>query len=732
MDHQSFSSRRIEDMPRAQLEKFADKIDILVPQDMDTEELRSYLQRRAQRIPKRILRSVLSSMKTLPRARTGFENLSFNEVLQKLRLYGISTAGITTRQEALSAASRALLSSLSSSRAPSSLVNPTFTVDFNLLENLPTETDVDWTTTEPPVNILQGASKCKPSQAKHDDSVNCLYFAMTSSKETLLRTLSWKDVHKDATFDDLVQCYLWIRSIGDKKVVSSSRFSDILCSSKEQLRQNIKSSKQQFVSLVNESAKLGCTSESCANFVGWTLDLRMQESVIDRMDWAVLVLICAYARVPRVVNIEEFTRYQRLSNVGGEYLYKLTEAVYPEYFSNKALLTPARYLALRTPSFLEDELPCCSLDTIGKEEILDIAPRIGMEIPEDQDPVQYFWRELSEYRDVEINRKEPPNLFTRNGPECPQEPLSMDNALEILSRYPDSALRRFACFRDSCNTLTRQELLRQAYSVLTSTNKTITWQVTTSGVQWIQGTQVQHFRFEELSNAFREANAFVSPDTGEEFAVESMSRLLEALNNEESKSVEQRNLAFIVRDLLSKNVQRQEVMQEFATWFPTLSERQKKASIDFVGWLFRLGMYCRCWKGPGMPYPSHSRFGACAGTPTCNQRGERQKNVSECLRQRYFYETGLPEAMTAIPVLRYDFVTGNATKGEELFRFLDALEEGEKKLILASNRLIETSYFFLRYVARLSPREVQEAIQDPQQEVQFQPRFNPAEYIRLY
>jgi hypothetical protein len=748
----SVPSTALARMSRAQLESFANKIDILAPQDMDVEELRDYLQRRSQHIPQRILRSALSSSKRPPTVRTNLEKLSFDEILQKLELYGVSTAGISTKQEALEAASRAISSSFSTaSSVPSAPVEPTFTVDFNLLEDLPMQEGVDGSTSEPladrrsasslqcGVNILQGVSKCALSQQGAQESTNCLHFAMTSSKKTLLRTLGWtskqlgngyKGVHKDATFDDLVQCYLWIRSIDDKKIVSPSRFSAILHSSKRQLRQNLKSSKQHFIDVSNEqSPYFGCTTAECANFLGWILDLRMQDSVIDRMDWAVLVLICGYGRVPRVVNIEEFSRYQRLSNMGGEYLYKLTEAVYPEYF-NGSLLTPARYLALKTPSFLEDELPCCSLDAIGEREVANIASRIGMVIPDGQDPVQYFWRELFEYRDVETDRKEVPNVCG----------MSMDEAMEVLRRYPDEALMRFAeqgsvlsgtaASMTSSTFDTRQQLLEQVYSGLTSTNS---WRTTANGVQHIHGDDVEYFTFEELSNAFREARAFVSPNTGEEFAVESMNRLLEALD---SSSSGKGDLAFIIRDLLSRNVQRQDAMQEFTQWFAAVSEERRKASLQFAAWLFRLGMYCRGWKGPGMPYPARRSSATCVPspslgtTPVCNQRGERQRKVCECLRQRKLFKTGLPTAMTAIPVLSYDFATGNVKKGEELFRFLDALEDGEKRLMPASNKLIETSYFFLRYVARLTPRELQDVLVDNDKK-QYQPPFNPAEYKRI-
>jgi len=705
---------------KQQLYSLAERLDVAIP-DTTTEKLREYL---AERLDDNTPVSQSVSTPTLAREKQRISSQPFEDILASLQQHGVSTVVITDKQQAvdkyMSVIQGGLVAKLSPERSKVSVtppISPTFDVDLNLLQDLPTKPsrgkaiNVDYPS---PESIAVGVDEC--SRNPWLANVDCIGFLMTSSRKILLRTLEWDQVHSDATFDDLLQCYLWITASQAPLVVGEERFGDILRSSKERLRRSLRKSRQAFVEYLN---KYGAKFR-------WVLDPRLEEDTISGMDWATLVIIVAYARVPRVVNIQEIQRYQELRNYGGRYLYTLTKYVYPEYFMS--LLTPARYLALRNASRVEAILPCCSLDDIDDDEIDSLASRIGMVFPPDARRQEYFWEQLSQYRDVKDNLHVVPTL----------DGVPMADAIDVLKQHTDHNLLKAIGMEPVSlgNWNTRHEFLRRIYNAWLCSP---VWKLDDQGVWYVPpGSEEDiYYPFEQLTNAFRQCNSFVDPEASNkqdtEFPVESMTQLASLL--EQTPDERNAELRGVITRLTNQQVEKQEDFERYADWIAYLTDKQRDTVINYACWLFLFGMDCRGWKGFGLPYPV-----CCDKCPVAVRKGERQKNIRRRYSQRYLYETDLEEygtlAMLAIPMVHYNFFSGSlqpiADYDIVAKDFVNDVIDGKRCLRKSSDALITTAYYILRYTIGLTLDDLNNALErnaapDPENPC-CQPEFNPAEY----
>jgi hypothetical protein len=145
------------------------------------------------------------------------------------------------------------------------------------------------------------------------------------------------------------------------------------------------------------------------------------------------------------------------------------------------------------------------------------------------------------------------------------------------------------------------------------------------------------------------------------------------------------------------------VMQRLKREYMSKSQQEQSVIQLYLAWLFTYGMWMRFWKGPGYPWASEWMEGG-GGTNYCDQgrRDEHvfiQGGVKTTIIETYERYPGLKEWIEALPLINYDFRSGEAKLAIQgittIKGILDKIQLGDFCLAHGSDLILKSSYYFI-------------------------------------
>jgi hypothetical protein len=145
--------------------------------------------------------------------------------------------------------------------------------------------------------------------------------------------------------------------------------------------------------------------------------------------------------------------------------------------------------------------------------------------------------------------------------------------------------------------------------------------------------------------------------------------------------------------------------------YEALPQDQQYIVRLYLAWLFIYGMWMRFWAGPGNPWPTEwVEYGGRGGLCEVGARDEHvfiQQGVRTALIETYERIPGLKDWIEALPLLDYDFRTGEVqiatgTKNTTIKSIVDHIQLGDFCLAHGSDLILKTSYYLIARLLNLT------------------------------
>lgn len=469
-------------------------------------------------------------------------------------------------------------------------------------------------------------------------------------------------------------------------------------------------------------------------------------------DKATLTFVVLNRQIVHVRNIppERMERYQYVMALPPQRVMQVARYLYNYLGEIPSFYTPYRHLAIQENiSVMEPFI----IQYNGRPQ--EMAPLMGMVIPVNVDPEQYYFSNVRYYAPVLTRPANiPPPPMVQGGTQLDRTLLERYTDDEIIDAYGPFNFQGWADrptflsnvvsesqrgshwhFRSRrCANDDRMDVVEFDDRIKDDPVNPI--------ISYGTLTNYRCYTMQELLFTFRETGEegfrfavpdFMRGDPLSDFPLESI-RQLRQLLVDTSNPVFEELIARIDQGLAELNVTVTRMRALRRTYLD--SPEQAKAMIrDYLAWLFVTGMWMRHWRGPGFPWPHSAESLVRTQTAGYCTTINRDENVQVAFQQRNLllermreFSPDLEQWALALPRIEYNFRTEEVRFGREtLQEILRLVEIGRYCLMNASDQLLRTGYYLAVQILDLNVDTfnamINAYIGDPNQ-----PPFVPRQY----